>query len=67
MANNTLDNSRISKHLGQTSQYKSQYDPDLDGGKLVFRHTKNIILILFLSSMMNWIIGETLYLVEFHI
>ena len=29
MANNVLDNSRISKHLGQTSQYKSQYDPDL--------------------------------------
>ena len=29
MANNVLDNSRISKHLGQTSQYKSTYDPDL--------------------------------------
>lgn len=29
MANKELDNSRISKHLGQTSQYKSQYDPDL--------------------------------------
>ena len=29
MANKTLDNSRISKHLGQTSQYKSQYDPGL--------------------------------------
>lgn len=29
MANNVLDNSRISKHLGQTSQYKSNYDPDL--------------------------------------
>ena len=29
MANNVLDNSRISKHLGQTSQYKSQYDPEL--------------------------------------
>ena len=25
----TLDNSRISKHLGQTSQYKDQYDPEL--------------------------------------
>ena len=25
----TLDNSRISKHLGQTSQYKDQYDPGL--------------------------------------
>lgn len=24
-----LDNSRISKHLGQTSEYKDQYDPDL--------------------------------------
>ena len=29
MANKELDNSRIGKHLGQTSQYKSQYDPDL--------------------------------------
>ena len=29
MANKELDNSRISKHLGQTSQYKSQYDPSL--------------------------------------
>lgn len=29
MANKELDNSRISKHLGQTSQYKSQYDPGL--------------------------------------
>ncbi len=29
MANKELDNSRISKHLGQTSQYKSTYDPDL--------------------------------------
>ena len=29
MANKTLDNSRISKHLGQTSQYKSKYDSDL--------------------------------------
>ena len=29
MANNKLDNSNISKHLGQTSQYKSQYDPGL--------------------------------------
>ncbi len=29
MANSELDNSRISKHLGQTSQYKSQYDPKL--------------------------------------
>jgi len=29
MANKELDNSRISKHLGQTSQYKSQYDPNL--------------------------------------
>ena len=29
MANNVLDNSKISKHLGQTSQYKSTYDPDL--------------------------------------
>lgn len=26
---NTLDNSNISKHLGQTSQYKSTYDPSL--------------------------------------
>ena len=25
----TIDNSRISKHLGQQSQYKDQYDPDL--------------------------------------
>ena len=25
----TLDNSRISKHLGQTSEYKDQYDPNL--------------------------------------
>ena len=25
----TLDNSRISKHLGQTSEYKDQYDPSL--------------------------------------
>lgn len=25
----TLDNSRISKHLGQTSEYKDQYDPGL--------------------------------------
>lgn len=25
----TLDNSRISKHLGKTSEYKDQYDPDL--------------------------------------
>jgi 7-cyano-7-deazaguanine reductase len=25
----TLDNSRISKHLGQTSEYKDQYDPTL--------------------------------------
>ena len=24
-----LDNSRISKHLGQISEYKSSYDPDL--------------------------------------
>jgi len=24
-----LDNSNISKHLGQTSQYKSTYDPSL--------------------------------------
>ena len=29
MANNVLDNSNISKHLGQTSQYKSTYDPEL--------------------------------------
>lgn len=29
MINNTLDNTRISKHLGQTSQYKSTYDPSL--------------------------------------
>lgn len=29
MANKTLDNSRISKHLGQTSQYKSFYDSSL--------------------------------------
>jgi 7-cyano-7-deazaguanine reductase len=29
MSNKTLDNSRISKHLGQTSQYKDQYDPEL--------------------------------------
>jgi len=29
MANKTLDNSRISKHLGQTSQYKSEYDSSL--------------------------------------
>ena len=29
MANKELDNSRISKHLGQTSQYKSTYDPEL--------------------------------------
>ena len=29
MANKKLDNSRISKHLGQTSQYKSQYDAKL--------------------------------------
>ena len=25
----TLDNSRISKHLGQVSEYKDQYDPSL--------------------------------------
>ena len=25
----TLDNSRISKHLGKTSEYKDQYDTDL--------------------------------------
>ncbi len=29
MANKQLDNSRISKHLGQTSQYKSEYDSGL--------------------------------------
>ena len=29
MANKELDNSRISKHLGQTSQYKSTYDSGL--------------------------------------
>lgn len=29
MANKELDNSKISKHLGQTSQYKSTYDPSL--------------------------------------
>lgn len=29
MSNAVLDNSRISKHLGQTSQYKSTYDADL--------------------------------------
>ena len=29
MANKELDNSRISKHLGQTSQYKSTYDSEL--------------------------------------
>ncbi|MDB4396069.1 NADPH-dependent 7-cyano-7-deazaguanine reductase QueF [bacterium] len=29
MALQELDNSNISKHLGQTSQYKSTYDPDL--------------------------------------
>ena len=29
MSNKTLDNSRISKHLGQTSEYKDQYDPKL--------------------------------------
>jgi 7-cyano-7-deazaguanine reductase len=29
MSNEVLDNSRISKHLGQTSSYKDQYDPDL--------------------------------------
>lgn len=29
MKKNKLDNSRISKHLGQTSQYKDQYDPTL--------------------------------------
>ena len=29
MKSQTLDNSRISKHLGQTSQYKSTYDRSL--------------------------------------
>lgn len=29
MSNNTLDNTRISKHLGQQSKYKSTYDPSL--------------------------------------
>jgi len=29
MALQELDNSNISKHLGQSSQYKSTYDPDL--------------------------------------
>ena len=29
MSNKTLDNSRISKHLGQTSEYKDQYDAGL--------------------------------------
>lgn len=29
MGNKKLDNSNISKHLGQTSQYKSTYDPGL--------------------------------------
>ena len=29
MSNKTLDNTRISKHLGQQSQYKSTYDPTL--------------------------------------
>ena len=29
MSNAVLDNSRISKHLGQVSDYKDQYDPDL--------------------------------------
>ena len=29
MANNKLDNSNISKHLGAISQYKSTYDPEL--------------------------------------
>lgn len=29
MSNTVLDNSHITKHLGQTSQYKSTYDPDL--------------------------------------
>jgi 7-cyano-7-deazaguanine reductase len=29
MRTQTLDNSRITKHLGQTSEYKDQYDPEL--------------------------------------
>ena len=29
MSNQTLDNSRINKHLGQVSSYKDQYDPTL--------------------------------------
>lgn len=29
MSTTTLDNSRITKHLGQTSEYKDQYDPSL--------------------------------------
>ena len=29
MSNQTLDNSRINKHLGQVSSYKDQYDPGL--------------------------------------
>ncbi len=29
MSNKVLDNSKISKHLGQVSEYKDQYDPDL--------------------------------------
>ena len=29
MGNSKLDNSNISKHLGQTSQYKSTYDAGL--------------------------------------
>ena len=29
MSNQVLDNSKISKHLGQISEYKDQYDPDL--------------------------------------
>ncbi len=29
MSNAVLDNSRISKHLGQISEYKDQYDPGL--------------------------------------
>ncbi len=29
MSNKVLDNSNISKHLGQVSQYKDQYDPEL--------------------------------------
>lgn len=29
MSTGTLDNSRISKHLGQSSEYKSSYDPSL--------------------------------------